>query len=434
MGNDWKWTPFDEVVDINPRVVLERGEDYPFVSMDAVEANVRDVKAKESRRYSGGGAKFAAGDVLMARITPSLEHGKISRYLSTAMTDVGHGSTEFIVIRGKDNISETAFAYYLTRWQEFHSFAVSQMTGSSGRQRVPTESLHHILVPVPPLTEQRTIAHILGSLDDKIEMNRRMNETLEGIARALFKSWFVDFDPVRAKVEGSDTGLPLDIADLFPDSLEESEMGLIPTGWKVVSYTEVVDVISGGTPKTSMDSYWNGDIPWFSVVDTPSKSQLFVIDTQKHVTQLGISNSAAKVLPTGTTILTARGTVGNLAITAVPMAMNQSCYGLRRNAANQPAMTYYSAAFLVSSLRQWSHGSVFPTITTNTLRSMKTVEPPAALTAIFERICQPLLNRIKSSVLESRNLTSLRDTLLPKLISGELRVPDAEKLLLESPL
>ena len=129
----------------------------------------------------------------MARITPCLENGKIARYDAPEAKSKAHGSTEFIVIRGRPNVSDSDFAYCLTQWEEVRNYAISQMTGTSGRQRVPVDSLDHLTVPLPPLPEQRAIAHILGTLDDKIELNRRMNETLEEMARALFKSWFVDF-------------------------------------------------------------------------------------------------------------------------------------------------------------------------------------------------------------------------------------------------
>ena len=116
---------------------------------------------------------------------------------------IAHGSTEFIVIRGRSGVTDNDFAYYLSQWEDVRNYAVGQMTGTSGRQRVPVDSLDHLEIPLPSLPEQRAIAHVLGTLDDKIELNRRMNETLEEMARALFKSWFVDFEPVRAKMERS---------------------------------------------------------------------------------------------------------------------------------------------------------------------------------------------------------------------------------------
>ena len=197
MGSEWRELPFTEAVEINPKVKLKKGEIYPFVDMKAVDPAWRSVTESEKRAFTSGGAKFEPFDTLLARITPCLENGKIGRYVaSNGANGPAFGSTEFIVIRGKDGVTDNSFAYYLTKWQEFRQFAISQMTGSSGRQRVPAESLGGFTVPVPDIAEQRAIAHILGSLDDKIELNRRMNETLEAMASALFKSWFIDFDPV----------------------------------------------------------------------------------------------------------------------------------------------------------------------------------------------------------------------------------------------
>ena len=179
-GNGWATMPFDQAVEVNPSVPLQRGTVYPFVDMQAVDPGSRSVGFSEMREFTGGGSRFMDGDTLMARITPCLENGKIARFAAPDNEPIGHGSTEFIVIRGKPNVTDNGFAYYLTKWDGVRQYYISQMTGSSGRQRVPMTALSHREVAIPPLKEQKAIAGILGSLDDKIELNRRMNETLEG--------------------------------------------------------------------------------------------------------------------------------------------------------------------------------------------------------------------------------------------------------------
>lgn len=235
MAGEWRNLQFSEAVLVNPMTSLQRGREYPFVDMGALNPGSRCASPSEWRKFDGGGSRFSAGDTLMARITPCLENGKIARYCGPE-DKPAHGSTEFIVIRGRPGVSDTAFAYYLTKWEGVSGYAISQMTGTSGRQRVPTSAFDHLTVALPPLDEQRAIAHILGTLDDKIELNRRMSETLEAMARALFKAWFVDFEPVRAKMEGRDPGLPAHLADLFPSRLVESELGEIPEGWEIGSF------------------------------------------------------------------------------------------------------------------------------------------------------------------------------------------------------
>ncbi len=277
-------------------------------------------------------------------------------------------------------------------------------------------------IPVPSQDEQRIIGDIYFDLSAKIDLNRRMNETLEAIARALFKSWFVDFDPVRAKAEGRDPGLPPHLAALFPDRYEDSELGPIPAGWRVQSFADTVEIIGGGTPKTAVAEYWNGEIPWFSVVDAPTGSEVWVVDTEKKVTPQGVENSSTQVLPVGTTIISARGTVGRIALVGAPMAMNQSCYGLRGKVGTNGSFTYFATRELVTTLQQRAHGSVFDTITRDTLAGVLVATPSAALVDAFERMVRAALGRIRAAVLESCTLAALRDALLPKLISGEIRV------------
>lgn len=285
-----------------------------------------------------------------------------------------------------------------------------------------------LLIPVPfDKRIQKAIGHIYLSFSKKIELNRQMNRTLESMAQALFKSWFIDFDPVKAKAEGCDTGLPKKIADLFPDRFVDSELGKIPEGWEVKPLSEIVNIIGGGTPKTKNHEYWGGDIPWFSVVDAPGDSDVFVIDTEKHITKLGVDNSSTIILRKGTTIISARGTVGKCALVGEPMAMNQSCYGIQGREEISDHFVYYTIRNQVSDLQRSGHGSVFNTITRDTFKSIKFVVPPVETTLIYEKKSNPFMEGILSNLIEIDFLTSLRDTLLPKLISGELGVPDVEK-------
>jgi type I restriction enzyme S subunit len=358
----------------------------------------------------------------------------------------------------EDSKCEIRFVEYTFR---FLRQQLQREASGSVQDNINLETLDRLRFPLPPLPEQRAIAHILGTLDDKIELNRRMSETLEAMARALFKSWFVDFDPVRAKAEGrarqdgarsgqprtpqasdlpwpgaeagagaeGDPGLPQPLADLFPDSFEDSELGEIPRGWEVARFADTIEIVGGGTPKTSVAEYWGGDIPWFSVVDAPTDSEVWVLDTEKKVTRAGVENSSTRVLPVGTTIISARGTVGRVALVGVPMAMNQSCYGLRGLAGTQGFFSYYSTRELVTRLQQHAHGSVFDTITRDTLAGVSVVVPPSELVEHFENGVGPSLDRIRAGLLEARTLANARDALLPKLISGELRVQDAERFL-----
>jgi type I restriction enzyme S subunit len=322
--------------------------------------------------------------------------------------------------------NDRRFVYYFFKWM---APRIARMDVGSANPTLNRNHVHPIEIRWPHLPEQRAIAQILGTLDDKIELNRRMNETLEAMARSLFKSWFVDFDPVRAKANSCDAGLSQPVADLFPDRLIDSSLGEIPEGWGVTRFSDAVEIIGGGTPKTKVAEYWGGNIPWFSVVDAPAESDVWVISTKKLITGAAVENSSTRILPVGTTVISARGTVGRVALVGTPMAMNQSCYGLQPKAGLQGFFTYFATRQLVAILQQRAHGSVFDTITRDTLDGVFVAEPPAALVDTFERYAGPILQRIRANLGESRTLAALRDMLLPKLISGELRILDAERFI-----
>jgi len=303
---------------------------------------------------------------------------------------------------------------------------LSQATGSTF-PNVSARQLATVWWPPLKLSEQRAIAHILGTLDDKIDLNRRMNATLEAMARALFKSWFVDFDPVRAKMEGRDTGLPLGIADLFPDKLVGSEMGEIPEGWKVGRVSDIcMRIENGGTPKRAIREYWNGDIKWFKtseLVDEP------LLESSERITDLGLRKSSCKRWPAGTVLIAlyASPTVGRLGILEVPAAANQACCGLVSAPDYGKLFLYYTLLFGRPFFQNIAVGAAQQNISQRIVRDYKIVIPRRDISSAFDNMAEVLYLQRVSRQSESRVLSAIRDTLLPKLVSGEVRVPDAER-------
>jgi len=198
------------------------------------------------------------------------------------------------------------FAFYWFSSREMVEYIKQRNTGSSV-PLINLSVLRSLPLPLPPLLEQRAISHILGTLDDKIELNRRMSETLEAMARALFKSWFVDFDPVRAKAEGRDPGLPKPLADLFPDRFEDSELGEIPKGWAIKSIGDLADVAGGTTPSTKEPAYWEGGThAWATPKDLSGPSVPVLLNTERWITDAGLSQIGSGLLPKGTVLLSSR--------------------------------------------------------------------------------------------------------------------------------
>ena len=336
------------------------------------------------------------------------------------------------IIRPKPSDFDSRFVRYFLASPAQQDFMLGLAAAGATRNALTKVMIERFEIPCPPFPIQRGIADALTALDDRITLLRETNTTLEAIAQALFKSWFVDFDPVRAKQEGrAPEGMSEDTAALFPHEFEESELGLVPKGWPCCPFRDTIDVIGGGTPKTSVAEYWGGEIPWFSVVDAPNATDVFVVDTEKRITEAGLTGSSTKLLPTGTTIISARGTVGRLALTGQPMAMNQSCYGLRGRAGDD-FFTYFSTTRLVDQLKQRAHGSVFDTITQETFSGVFLSYPSREVILAFDEVVKPLLDRVKENLFQAKTLATLRDTLLPRLISGQLRLPEAEGQMTEA--
>jgi type I restriction enzyme S subunit len=438
MGDEWQARSLNEIYMFSSGLSKPRssfGSGYPFLSFKDVFDNTfvpRELtELVQSTDREREICSIGRGDVFLTRTSETQDELGMS---SVALEDIPNATFNGFTKRLRPRFDTSIvpeFAAYYFRSPAFRR-DVSAMSSLSTRASLNNEMLARLHIRFPPPGTQSAISRVLKTLDDKIELTRRMNETLEAMATALFKSWFVDFDPVRAKADGRDPGLPRRIADLFPDRLVDFELGEIPEGWEAQPFTDTVEIIGGGTPKTAVPEYWNGDIPWFSVVDAPIGSEVWVVDTEKKVTREGVENSSTRVLSVGTTIISARGTVGRIALVGVPMAMNQSCYGLRGSAAASAFYTYFLTRELVGSLQQRAHGSVFDTITRDTLASIRVTVPSAKIVEAFESHVDSLLQRIRANVLESRILAALRDTLLPKLISGDLRVKDAERLVAEA--
>ena len=370
--------------------------------------------------------KLQCGDVVFSR------RGDVTRNALITPNQEGWlcGTGCLKVRLGDESTADAKFISYCLRLPETKEWLIRHAVGAT-MPNLNTTILSAVPISVPAIHEQKKITSLLLALDDRIALLRETNATLEAIAQALFKSWFVDFDPVHAKARGeSPHGMNDATAALFSDSFEESELGMIPKGWRVQSFTQTINVIGGGTPKTSIAEYWNGDIPWFSVVDAPTTTDVFVIGTEKHITVAGLNHSSTKLLPVGTTIISARGTVGRLALVGTEMAMNQSCYGLRGKAGDA-YFTYFSTYRLVETLKQRTHGSVFDTITRDTLTGVSVIYPTTAVINAFEEAIAPVMERLKENLKQAQTLAQLRDTLLPKLISGRVRLPEAEALLAE---
>jgi len=357
-----------------------------------------------------------AGNIGQVAYIP--ENSKYDRYV------ISQGQFYMRCDRSKA-LPEFVVAYFKTAEGQHKLLANTSQVGVPSIAQ-PVTYLRTIEILLPPLPEQRAIAHILGTLDDKIELNRRMNETLEAMARAIFRSWFVDFEPVRAKMEGrwkrgqSLPGLPAHLYDLFPDGLVDSELGEIPEGWAADTVGEAFEVTMGQSPPGSTYNE-NGDgLPFY---------QGRVDFGFRFPTRRMFCTAPTRFAEAGDTLITVRAPVGD-----TNMAIERCCVGrgvaAARHVTGSRSYTYYFMRSLRAVFDRFeAEGTVFGSIGKNDFHAIRCVCPPEQVVTSFEALCSPVDDQIEKNERESRTLAALRDTLLSKLISGELRVRDAGRII-----
>ena len=292
-----------------------------------------------------------------------------------------------------------------------------------------------IVLSLPPLHEQKAIAHILGTLDKKIELNRKTNETLEKIAKALFKSWFIDFDPVREKSEGRSTGLPDEISDLFPDSFEDSEFGQIPKGWDMKTADQLCEVITKGTTPTSIGGQFSDEgIPFYKVESISECGQIIPGKCSFIDAEVDLLLKRSRIIE-GDILFSIAGTIGRTTLIRkenVPANTNQALAILRPN--NNLISSEFMYLYLRDKKRiELARSRVVQSVQANfslgELKSLPLVVPSESLRKMFEGIIEKLFDKITITHNNSIHLSEIRNALLPKLISGELRIPDDEKMI-----
>lgn len=266
--------------------------------------------------------------------------------------------------------------------------------------RIPLIRFPDFPVSYPPMEEQKAIAAMLSDYDRLIENNQKQIKLLEEAAQRLYKEWFVDLR--------------------FPGYENTKIVDGVPEGWSRKSFSEVVTVMSGGTPKTDVKDYYAGTIPFYTPKD--SDGSFFAFNTVNHISQLGLKNCNSQYYPAGTVIITARGTVGKTAILAVPMAMNQSCYALKCDSLHSPYYLFFALNKEVDRLRVMANGGVFNTIIVKTFDHISIFIPTSAVLELFNLTVSPIMEQIKTKMKQNTSLKEARDRLLPKLMNGELEV------------
>lgn len=399
-----------DFIDFNPKRPLEKGVAAPFVEMADLQESERDIRQIGSRVFSGGGSKFSNGDTLFARITPCLENGKTAKASGLPKDTVGHGSTEFIVMAAKDRSIDEDFVYYLARLPEFRIFAKSRMEGTSGRQRVSWQALADFEIADIDESRRKQIGEILASLDNRITALRGVNKTLDEMARTLFKDWFVDFGPVRAKISGNrPPHLSADVAALFPDTLDQQQ---IPSGWKSVPLDQLADFLNGLAlqkyPGTGVD-----DLPVIKIAELRS-------GINANSGRASSSIPQKYVVHDGDIIFSWSGSLVQKIWAGGRGALNQHLFKVTSE--HYPKwLHYYWVDYHLPAFQAIaaSKATTMGHIQRHHLTEAKAIIGDDAVMQMADSLIAPIFGQIVANATECRTLALLRDCLIPKLYSGE---------------
>ncbi len=382
----------------------------PYIGLEHIAENLLTLSGYGfAEQVTSIKYRFKKGDILFGKLRPYFRKVIIAPFDGICSTDIW-------VVRPKDAV-DSRFLFYLMSSPDFIEVS-SRASEGTRMPRAKWEFLAQMNVVLPSLKVQRAIAHILGSLDDKIELNRRMNKTLEDMARAIYKSWFVDFDPVRAKAEGRDPNLPPHIASLFPDSFEDSELGPIPKGWRVGSVGDHFRLTMGQSPPGSTYNETGEGIPFYQ-----GRTDFGFRFPSRRVFCTAPTRFAEK----GDTLVSVRAPVGDVNIAIEKCSVGRGVAAIRHRCGSR-SYTYYTMHHLREHFRQFDAvGTVFGCINKTDFERLPFVVPVPDTLVEFDRIVSLLDDRLEINEHQSFIMASIRDSVLPKMISGELRLQDAKR-------
>jgi type I restriction enzyme S subunit len=357
------------------------------------ESNQFISEEKDSKLRKG---KLQRGDIVY---TTRGTVGNVGYYSERIPFNNIRINSGMVILRVRPDVADVQFIYQLLKSTYQKNRIKSYITGSAQPQ-LPIKNLSKILIQLPPIETQRRIADILSAYDDLIENNQKQIKLLEEAAMRLYKEWFVNLR--------------------FPGYETTKIVDGVPKGWERYKFSEKVSIMSGGTPKTSVSSYYGGNIPFYTPKD--HDGFYFAYDTATRITDKGLENCNSKLYPEGTIVITARGTVGKTAIMAVPMAINQSCYALRCDELDSPYYLFFSLNEEVRKLKAMANGGVFDTIIVKTFDNIHILFPKIEVIRQFEDMIIPIMKQIQKKMKQLHLLRQARDKLLPRLMSGEIEV------------
>ena len=414
---------FDDLIDIITNKISSNSVSKKnYISTENMLPNCTGVEIASSLPEVKNYNHFLATDTLFSNIRTYFRKVWFA-------THSGGASADVLIFRSKDNsILCPDYLYYIISDKTFVDYTSKTSKEGAKMPRGDKNAIIRFPISLPDISEQKNIGSILVALDKKIQSNQRINKTLEDIGKAIFKSWFVDFDPVRAKIERCSTGLPDEISTLFPSEMLNSEIGEIPQGWDNVKISDLGDVVCGKTPSTKNPLNFGGDFPFITIPDM--RRGLVNTNSERKISQLGANSLKGKMLPAGSICVSCIATPGLVTLTTKDSFTNQQINSIIPKSKNACEYLLFAMLNFGETIKSaGGGGSVFANLKTSGFKNLSIMSPNKFALEKFSEITKPILGQMQLLATESNTLANLRDTLSPKLMSGQILINDAKKII-----
>lgn len=380
--NGWKEYKLNSVINIIKESYNPCNKDeLPYIGLEHIEQErLRLISIGKSSEVTSNKYKFIVNDILFGKLRPYFRKVVKPKFDGICSTDIW-------VIRAKKGFTQDYLYYFIANWD-----FVNTANNGEGGTRMPRADWSYLKETkwiFPPLPEQKAIAEVLSSLDDKIDLLHRQNKTLEELAETLFRQRFI----------------------------EEAE-----EGWEEKVINDIISVKGGTTPSTKEATFWDGAIKWVTPRDLSNHTSVFLFDSERKITEKGLRQISSGLLPIGTVLLSSRAPIGYLAITDVPVAINQGFISIICDKKVSNYFIYLWCKLNMQDIHNAANGSVFQEISKSVFKQLPITVPPIVSLKEFVEVVEPIFSKIKSNAIQIRKLIQTRDTLLPKLMSGEARV------------
>lgn len=422
LPDGWEIKQLEEVANVNEQTTNPKNYEWIHYT-DISSVGNRSVEPPRCLSVAEAPSRarriIRSGDTVISSVRPNRK----SFFYFKGEWENAIASTGFAVVTPRD-LEDSEYLHGLLTSDNAVEIYESICEGGAYPAFNPSR-LNEIRIPWPPKKIRKELGLTVMNLQSKIEANSALSKTLQEIAQSIFISWFVDFEPIKAKMSGEKpAGIDEETAALFPDSFLDSELGEIPYGWEIQLIGNVLSVSGGTTPSTSNPSYWDGEHFWTTPKDLSKQSGLIMTSSARSLTEDGLKQISSGLLPMHSVLMSCRAPIGYLSVNAAPTAVNQGIITLRRDEIFSPLFILFWIRANMKEVLNRAGGATFAEITRKAFKEIPFIKPTSDILLAYSKVADPILFELESLTRENDTLFALRDSLLPRLISGELRIPE----------